>query len=69
MTSPPGGLPRYRLLTGPDTAEFCHRVSDALQLGYQLHGSPCLAFDGEHIVAGQALVWPLSPVDETPEGG
>jgi hypothetical protein len=69
MTSPPEGFPRYRLLTGPDTAEFCHRISEALQLGYVLHGSPCLTFDGEHVVAGQALLWPEAPVDDPREGG
>lgn len=37
---PPDGLPRYRLLTGKDDAKFCHRVSEALALGYQLYGSP-----------------------------
>ena len=37
---PPDGLPTYRLLTGPDDASFCRRVSDALALGYRLYGSP-----------------------------
>ncbi|WP_233435844.1 DUF1737 domain-containing protein [Klebsiella variicola] len=36
---PPEGLPRYLLLTGKDDAKFCHRVSEALALGYQLYGS------------------------------
>jgi hypothetical protein len=35
----------YRLLTGPDTAEFCHKVSLALSKGWALHGSPAYAFD------------------------
>lgn len=60
MSEPPNGLPRYRLLTGPDDAAFCERVSEALQLGYLLAGSPSLTFDGEHIVAGQAVVWPAT---------
>ena len=68
MTSPPDGLPRYRLLTGPDTAEFCHRVSAALQVGYELHGCPCLTFDGERVVAGQAVLWPVIPADAPPDG-
>jgi hypothetical protein len=46
------------VLTGPDDAEFCHRVSDALLLGYQLHGGPALAHDGERVVVAQALRWP-----------
>ncbi|MFL6604709.1 MAG: DUF1737 domain-containing protein [Steroidobacteraceae bacterium] len=57
-SSPPEGLPRYRLLTGKDDAAFCHRVSDALALGYRLHGSPAATFNGEHVVVAQALLWP-----------
>jgi hypothetical protein len=55
---PPEGLPRYRLLTGKDNAEFCRRVSDAIELGYQLYGSPAATFDGEHIVVAQVVLWP-----------
>lgn len=58
MTAPPDGLPRYRLLTGPDDAAFCRRVSEMLDLGYVLHGGPALIFDGERVIAGQAVVWP-----------
>ena len=54
---PPKGLPVYRLLTGPDDAEFCHRVSDALALGYRLHGSPAATFNGERVIVAQALIW------------
>jgi len=35
----------YRLLTGDDTSAFCHKVSDALSKGWELHGSPSYAFD------------------------
>jgi hypothetical protein len=54
---PPDGLPRYRLLTGPDDAKFCHRVSEALELGYRLHGSPAATFDGAQVIVAQALLW------------
>jgi hypothetical protein len=56
--SPPDGLPIYRVLTGKDDAAFCHRVSEALALGYLLYGSPALGFNGEHVVVAQALLWP-----------
>jgi hypothetical protein len=56
-TNPPDGLPRYRLLTGPDDDAFCHRVSDALALGYALYGSPALTTADGAVVAAQALVW------------
>ena len=55
---PPDGLPTYRVLTGPDDAAFCHRVSEALDLGYQLHGSPALTFNGTNVIVAQALIWP-----------
>ncbi|WP_410572651.1 DUF1737 domain-containing protein [Amycolatopsis sp. cmx-4-61] len=58
---PPNGLPRYRLLTGPDDAGFCRRVSEALELGYRLHGSPAATFDGNQVVVAQAVVWPGEP--------
>jgi hypothetical protein len=54
---PPNGLPRYRLLTGPDDAKFCHRISEALELGYRLHGSPAATFNGAQVIVAQALLW------------
>jgi hypothetical protein len=57
---PPDGLPTYRLLTGQDDDSFCHRVSDALALGYRLHGSPVAVFDGKRVIVGQALLWPIT---------
>ncbi|EHZ2638952.1 DUF1737 domain-containing protein [Salmonella enterica] len=52
------GLPRYRLLTGPDDAAFCQRVSDMLEKGYELHGSPSISYDPEKksIIAAQAVI-------------
>ncbi|GHJ48269.1 hypothetical protein Cs7R123_56110 [Catellatospora sp. TT07R-123] len=58
---PPQGMPRYRLLTGPDDDKFCHRVSEALDLGYRLHGSASVTYDGEKVIAAQAVVWPGGP--------
>jgi hypothetical protein len=57
-TTPPDGLPAYRLLTGPDDASFCHRVSEALALGYALYGSPAATFNGERVIVAQAVLWP-----------
>ncbi|CAL9518461.1 hypothetical protein SUDANB126_03793 [Streptomyces sp. enrichment culture] len=58
MTTPPDGLPVYRLLTGPDDAAFCRRVSEALEAGYRLHEGPAVTFDGERVIVAQAVVWP-----------
>ena len=46
----------YRYLTGPDDAAFCLRVSEALNNGWELHGGPTLTFDGNRVIAGQAVV-------------
>jgi hypothetical protein len=58
-SSPPDGLPTYRLLTGPDDAAFCRRVSEALALGYKLYGSPAVTFNGKDVIVAQAIIWPL----------
>jgi hypothetical protein len=63
MSQPPGGLPRYRVLTGPDDAAFCHRVSEALALGYRLHGSPAVTANGGVVIVAQAVLWPADPTD------
>ncbi len=48
----------YRLLTGPDDAAFCLRVSEALKQGYLLWGSPAIAIGGEGPIVAQAVVLP-----------
>ena len=58
MNSPPRDLPTYRVITGVDDAAFCHRVSEAIALGYVLHGSPALTFNGVNVIVAQALIWP-----------
>ncbi|WP_375689078.1 DUF1737 domain-containing protein [Pseudooceanicola sp. LIPI14-2-Ac024] len=35
----------YRMLTEDDTSAFCHKVTAALNKGWDLHGSPTYAFD------------------------
>lgn len=48
----------YRYLTGKDDAAFCHRVTAALNDGWQLYGNPTLTFDVEKgcVICGQAIV-------------
>jgi hypothetical protein len=62
---------RYRLLTGPDDASFCERVSKALAEGYELYGSPAIAFDGKRCIVAQAVVLRSDPFDigERPRTG
>lgn len=62
---------RYRLLTGPDTSAFCERVSEALDQGYVLHGSPSITFDGSTTYVAQAVILPdadsVTPTDTVSE--
>ena len=71
MRQPPNDLPAYRALTGPDDAAFCHRVSEALALGYELYGPPAATFDGQGIVLAQAVIWPGTKhrLPDTSQGG
>lgn len=54
--------PRYRVLTGPDDDAFCYRISEALEMGYVLHGSPSVTFGGKSVIVAQAVVWPSSAI-------
>nr|WP_314484952.1 DUF1737 domain-containing protein [uncultured Pseudomonas sp.] len=59
-SSPPNGLPIYRLISGKDDESFCRRVSEQLALGYKLHGSASVTYHPEQksVIAAQALIWP-----------
>ena len=59
MHQTPDDRPIYRLLTGKDDRAFCERVSEALEQGWRLYGSPTLAWDQESdcMKAAQAVVW------------
>lgn len=48
----------YRYLTGVDDANFCHRVTAALNDGWELYGNPSLTFDARQgvVICGQAIV-------------
>ncbi|MEU7138265.1 DUF1737 domain-containing protein [Nocardia sp. NPDC046473] len=48
--------PRYRLITGVDDAAFCERISELLEQGYRLHGSPAVTFNGTTVIAAQAVI-------------
>ena len=47
----------YRFLSDDDTSAFCHKVSEALSKGWELHGSPAYAYDAGRGVmrCGQAV--------------
>lgn len=58
----------YRLLTEDDTSAFCHKVTLALNKGWELHGSPSMTFDAARGVVrcAQAVVKD-APGDYTPD--
>ncbi|MGI9364529.1 MAG: DUF1737 domain-containing protein [Rhizobiaceae bacterium] len=47
----------YRMITGPDDNEFCHRISKALSNGWELAGSASVTYDPvkERVICGQAI--------------
>lgn len=55
--SPPDGL-AYRLISGPDDADFCRRVSQWVSAGYVPHGNPTMSIWDGAVTVGQALLWP-----------
>jgi hypothetical protein len=59
MSIPPDDKPIYRLLTGKDDRAFCDRVSEALEQGWRLYGSPAMTYDSEQgcVKVAQAVVW------------
>ena len=48
----------YRFLSDDDTSAFCHKVTAALNKGWELYGGPTYAYDGANGVmrCGQAVV-------------
>ena len=59
----------YRVLTGPDDAAFCHRVTDALNKGWELHGSPSLTFNSAtgQVIAGQVVIKEVEGKEYSPD--
>jgi hypothetical protein len=45
----------YKLLTGVDDGAFCQKVSDHIEAGYELYGSPSIVLKGGLVYAAQAV--------------
>lgn len=58
----------YRLLTGSDDAAFCHKITLALNQGWELYGSPTTAIraDGTPF-CGQAVTKEVLGKDYEPD--
>ena len=59
----------YRYLTGPDDASFCHRVTQALDKGWTLYGSPTLTYDAAKgcVICGQAVTKDVEDLEYSPD--
>lgn len=59
----------YRYLTGKDDDTFCHRVTEALNQGFELYGPPTLTYDQARgaVICGQALTKEVAGKDYDPK--
>lgn len=59
----------YRFITGPDDNAFCHRVTAALNKGWQLAGAASLTFDPVQgrVICGQPVTKEVDGVEYTPD--
>jgi hypothetical protein len=59
----------YRFLTAVDDAQFCRKVTAALNKGWHLYGSPTYAYDAKEkaMRCGQAVVKDIDGKEYTPD--
>ena len=59
----------YRILTGPDDAAFAHRVTEALNKGWSLYGSPSITYDPDQkrVICAQAIVKEVNSKQYSPD--
>jgi hypothetical protein len=59
----------YRYLTGKDDAAFRHRVTPALDHGWQLYGHPTLTYDQAkaEVICGQAITKDVPEKNYSPD--
>ena len=57
----------FRYITGPDDADFCYRIADLLNRGWELAGPATLTFDSVQgrVICGQMLVKEAPETDYT----
>ena len=59
----------YRFLSEADTSAFCHKVSKALNEGWELHGSPTQTWDAAAGImrCGQAVIKEVPNANYSPD--
>lgn len=62
-------LTLYRLLTGPDDASFCHKVTEAMAKGWMLYGPPAMSFDAAKgvMICAQAVTKDVDGLTYSPD--
>ena len=58
----------YKYLTGKDDVNFCARITQALNEGYALYGSPTMTFNGVDVIVGQSVTKEVADESEIPDG-
>lgn len=55
----------YRYITGKDDNAFCHRITEALNNGFELYGQPTLTYDQtkEQVICGQVITKEVDGVE------
>ncbi len=55
----------YRYITGPDDAEFCRRITQLLNQGWELAGQPTLTYnaDKKRVICGQTVLKEISGLE------
>ena len=49
-------MTQYKFITGPDDSKFCTRITEFLNNGWKLYGSPTMTFNGQTMIVAQAIV-------------
>ena len=47
---------RYNLITMKNDVNFCRKISELLDDGYKLYGSPLCIFNGQDVIVAQAVI-------------
>ena len=53
---------------GKDDVNFCARITQALNEGYELYGSPTMTFNGVDVIVGQSVTKEVADESEIPDG-
>ena len=60
-------LKAFRYITGPDDADYCYRITELLNRGWDLAGPATLTFDHarQRVICGQTLIKEIPELEYT----